>query len=370
MAAMEQWQSGAKGLSRRAVLLSTVGVPALLGAPPKGTILPPDLTRYDDPSTEFQVVRLTSAAYSSHLPACPGRAISRHSQFAVVASDRTAEMQLHWLDLKSGQNRVLAPIGYPRAFTLSTDDRTIYFRDEHSLAALPLTGTPRVVRLWEPAPGAEPVSLCASEDGTSLWFAEKAGGTATLLKLRLLPKAKPEVVVKSAEIRQPIPNPRRALVLWLSSGDTLWLGEHDGANQRRVETPAGRVLQAAWNPDGQSVLYLHETADRVATLREQDVDSRADRLVAKTSQYACFARNADATVFAGASRSKAGPYVLLMLRVTRRELALCEHRSSEAAASGLAFSPDSRRLVFEGDKEGKPVVYSVKLDRLVEETES
>jgi len=137
-----------------------------------------------------------------------------------------------------------------------------------------------------------------------------------------------------------------------------------------VETPAGRVLQAAWNPDGQSVLYLHETADRVATLREQDVDSRADRLVAKTSQYACFARNADATVFAGASRSKAGPYVLLMLRVTRRELALCEHRSSEAAASGLAFSPDSRRLVFEGDKEGKPVVYSVKLDRLVEETES
>ena len=127
-----------------------------------------------------------------------------------------------------------------------------------------------------------------------------------------------------------------------------------------------------WSPDGQSVLYLHEpgaAAESVA-IREQEVDSRADRLVAKTSQYACFARNANATVFLGSSRSKAGPYVLLLLRIARRELPLCEHRSRDASASSLAFSPDSQRLFFQGDNEGRPVVYSMTLDKLVEKTEA
>jgi oligogalacturonide lyase len=169
-----------------------------------------------------------------------------------------------------------------------------------------------------------------------------------------------------------VPNPRRALVLWRSAGDSLWLCEHDGANLRRLDTPAGTVRQAMWSPDGQSVLYLHDpgaAAESVA-IREQEVDSRADRLVAKTSQYACFARNANASVFLGSSRSKAGPYVLLLLRITRRELALCEHRSHDASASSLAFSPDSQRLFFQGDSEGQPVVYSMKIEKLVEKTEA
>jgi oligogalacturonide lyase len=75
-------------------------------------------------------------------------------------------------------------------------------------------------------------------------------------------------------------------------------------------------------------------------------------------------------VFAGASRSKASPYALLMLRVTQRELTLCEHRSRDAAASAIAFSPDSQRLFFQGDKEGQMAVYSMRLERLVEKTES
>ena len=141
---------------------------------------------------------------------------------------------------------------------------------------------------------------------------------------------------------------------------------------RRIETPPGKVLQAMWSPDGQSLLYLHDPGSpgESVAIREQDVDGRADRLLAKTSQYACFARNANATVFLGASRSKASPYLLLLLRLTRRELTLSEHRAHEAATASVMFSPDSQHVFFQGDREGKPVVYWVRVDRLIEKTES
>ena len=372
MAAMKQWQPRANRLSRRALLAAGASVPALAGAPPRGVLMPADGSRFDDPSTDFGVQRLTRASYASYLPARPARAVARHAEFVILASDRSGSMQLQHLDMKSGQSHLLAPISHPRAFTLSADDRLVYYHDQDSLFALTLTGTPRVIRQSESAHPLDTSPLCVSEDGTSLWFTAQADESVGLMKLRLGARGEPALVVKQAEINEPMPNPRRGLVLWRSTGDTVWLCEHDGANLRRMETPAGRVRQAVWSPEGQSVLYLHEPAagGESVAIREQDVDSRADRLVARTSQYACFARNANATVFVGASRSKAGPYVLLMVRLTRRELALCEHHSGDAFACSLNFSPDSQRLFFQGDNEGKSVIYSMKLDRLVEATDA
>jgi oligogalacturonide lyase len=214
-------------------------------------------------------------------------------------------------------------------------------------------------------------SLAPTEDGTALWFAVNAGDCA-LMRLRLGSKSDAEQVLRhDAAILEPAPNPRRALVAWRCGDGSAWLCEQDGGKKRRLDVPPGRVLQVLWSADGNSVLYLHDPGvqGEAISIREQEVDSRADRLVAKTSQFACFARNANATVFAGASRSKASPYALLLLRLTRRELTLCEHRSRDASASAIAFSPDSQRLLFQGDKEGQPAVYSIKLERLVEKTE-
>ena len=327
---------------------------------------------YEDPTTEFEVRRLTQPSYSSYLPAWPGRAVSRRSEFAIVATDRTGSLQLQRLDLKSGQSRVLAPLSDPRAFTLSADDRTVYYHDQDSVFAVPIVGASRGVRLWQfrasrAAQSLVPLgrrhrALVQHNDGPGRRADETAIGRS----------GEPALVLQQAGLREPVPNPRRSLVLWRSVEDSLWLCQHDGANLRRLDTPAGTVRQAMWSPDGQSVLYLHEpaAAGESVAIREQEVDSRADRLVAKTSQYACFARNANATVFVGASRSKAGPFVLLLLRITHRELALCEHRSRDASASSLAFSPDSQRLLFQGDAEGKPVVYSMHIEKLVEKTEA
>jgi oligogalacturonide lyase len=74
-------------------------------------------------------------------------------------------------------------------------------------------------------------------------------------------------------------------------------------------------------------------------------------------------------VFAGASRSKASSYILILLRVTRRELALCEHHASDPSLVSVVFAPDSRNIVFVSDRHGKPALYRVPVQRFVEETD-
>ena len=95
-----------------------------------------------------------------------------------------------------------------------------------------------------------------------------------------------------------------------------------------------------------------------------------DKLVAPTSQFYRFAPNANATVFLGASSSKASPTVLLLLRLTKRELTLCEHRSSDLQALNPRFSPDSQRILFQSDRNGQAALYTMKVDRLVEKTDT
>jgi len=378
MAAMDLWQPGAERFSRRRLLLAAgamlaVSAPAIKAAPGKGETLPADWSRYTDPSTEFELQRLTQPAYASHLCAPPGRAIARRGDFVILATDRTGSLQLQRLDLKSGQSRVLTSAAHlsPTAFALSTDDRTVYYLDGTGVFSVSL-GSLRVSPLWEaPSTLDGTSSLAPSDDGTTLWYAVNSGGGA-LMKLRLGSKPEANQLLRhDTAILEPAPNPRRALVVWRSSDGSAWLCEQDGGKKRRLDVPPGRVLQLLWSADGNSVLYLHDPGvqGEAVAIREQEVDSRADRLVAKTSQFACFARNANATVFAGASRSKASPYALLLLRLTRREMTLCEHRSRDASSSAITFSPDSQRLLFQGDKEGHPAVYSIKLERLVEKTE-
>ncbi len=83
-----------------------------------------------------------------------------------------------------------------------------------------------------------------------------------------------------------------------------------------------------------------------------------------------FGRNGDASVFIGASGSKASPHVLLLLRVTRREFTLAEHRASDPAMVAPIFAPASQRIFFTSDRHGKPALYTMSVERFVEETET
>ena len=105
------------------------------------------------------------------------------------------------------------------------------------------------------------------------------------------------------------------------------------------------------------------------TLLEYSLDTGKESLVGKTSNFVHFGRNADSSVFVGASASKAQAFILIMLRITRRELALCEHKSSDPTTVAPVFSPNSQRIYFQSDRLGKSAVFSVAVERLVENTD-
>jgi hypothetical protein len=68
----------------------------------------------------------------------------------------------------------------------------------------------------------------------------------------------------------------------------------------------------------------------------------------------------------GASRSKAQPNVVLLLRSAKREMTICQHHASHPLTVWPSFSPDSKRVYFQSDEEGKPAIYSVNVEQLVE----
>ena len=280
--------------------------------------MPADWGRYTDPSTEFEVLRLTDAAYESHLAAPPARSMTRGSDQLLYTSTRSGSMQAWLLQMKDGRSRLLTQAAAlaPGAVTLTYDSRAILFFDGPALHYSPLNSLreQEICRLrdgWERESG--PVS---SPDGLSFYFAEQKSGRSELRRVRR-PGTTAETIASGDDgILGPTPNPRRAMICWRTRGGALYTAEIDGAGLRRIETPPGRVLQAHWSPDGQAILYLLEPAapGELNSIREQQLDSRADVLVARTSQFAAFAPNANASVFIGSSRSRANPAILIMLR--------------------------------------------------------
>ena len=71
----------------------------------------------------------------------------------------------------------------------------------------------------------------------------------------------------------------------------------------------------------------------------------------------------------GASANKSSPTILILLRITHRELTLCEHKTSQPELTSPMFSPDSQRIYFQSDRDGKPAIYCMHVDKLVEKTE-
>jgi oligogalacturonide lyase len=153
-------------------------------------------------------------------------------------------------------------------------------------------------------------------------------------------------------------------------GDSIWLANYDAQQNYRLRLADGGVPSAIWSPDGRSVLYLNVPPDthKLRNLREYTPDTNEDKAISDTTQYACFERNADGSVFVGASGSKASPHILLLVRTVRREFTLCEHRASDPRMVAPVFAPNSQHVYFGSDQHGKPAIYSMAVEKLVTET--
>jgi oligogalacturonide lyase len=341
----------------------------------KGKTFPSEWKRYQDPATEFDVYRLTDPAFSSHLPAHYNRAMSRRQGFLLFSSDRVGSKQAFRMDLKMGECRQLTQAQEldPESLTLLPDDRAFCFFDGPSLRQANLANLRdrevyRIPEGWTRGDGAS-----VTGDGVSAVFFE-ARERVSRLRLLGMAKGTATTIVEAAfPAAHPVARPRRAQVLYRQGGEALWLVNFDGRQNRRLKTaPDGNIGPAFWAPNGRTILYLHIPNDKtkLIAIREHTPDENLDKQVATTSQFASFGANGDASVFVGASRNRNSPHILILLRVTRRELTLCEHRSSDPLTVAPIFSPDSQRIYFQSDRHGKPAIYRVQVDRFVEETDS
>ena len=183
-------------------------------------------------------------------------------------------------------------------------------------------------------------------------------------------RQKAVVIAEDAGIELVMARPRQMQVVYRAATG-IFLVNLDGTGKRPLTLEPGQTGEIVWSPTGRTLLYLHIPDDpkQLITLRENYPDENADREIARTSQFASVASNGDASVFTGASRGKASAYVLILLRVTRRELTLCEHRASDANMVSPLFTPDSQSVVFVSDRHGKPALYQVKVEKFVEATQ-
>ena len=146
----------------------------------------------------------------------------------------------------------------------------------------------------------------------------------------------------------PQARPLRAQLLYRQASDAIWMVNMDGQQNRKLKLAPGRIGSAQWSTDGKTLLYLNIPEDRAQlnAIREYSPDTNTDKLVAKTSQFASFGFNRDSSVFVGASGNKSSPVVLILLRLTRRELTLCEHRASDRPPRPHAFPPTASASIF------------------------
>lgn len=359
-----------QGWTRRAVAASftAAAIRAALGKPRR---LPAEWARFNDPATEFPLLRLTDPAHSNYLPSYWNRAVSRRGNFLLFWSDRTGSPQAFRMDLKSGEleQATSAQDLDGASIALLPDDKSFCCFDGLSLRVVKLSSFKQKEIYRVPEGSRRGGGFSIAPDGSHALLVETRGATS---QLRMIPiqKGAPLTLLESPEpLSTPLGSPRSEAVLY-RRGDALWSMRYDGTENRPLAVAPGRTGPAYWSPDSNSVLYLNFPNDKgmLNSIREYDLSENTDRLVSVTTQYVHFAPNADASVFAGASGSPASPYVLLLLRVTRRELTMCEHRAGDPARVAPVFSPDSQFVFFQSDRHGKPAIYSAAVGGLVERT--
>lgn len=355
--------------SRRWFLLAAPAVPLL--AQKAKTSSP--FVRYEDPATEFPVLRLTDPSFTSLLPAHYNRAVARRGNFLIYASDAEGMMAVHRLDLKTGVSRALTEAAGldPSSITLTADERSLCCVAGGRLVQINL-GSGRVREVYRVPEGFEAKGgMSVAEDGLYAALIERQREKSRLRLVKMADGSATTLAEANEEMSDPIPRPKRASVLY-RRGDGLWIANYDAQQNYRLKLAEGELGSANWGPDGRSVFYLNYPADshRLHGIRELVPDTKEDKAVADTTQYVGFERNADASVFVGASGSKASPYLFLLVRAVKRELTLCEHRASDPKMVAPVFSPNSQSIYFGSDRHGKPAIYSMAVEKLVSETDS
>ena len=294
------------------------------------------------------------------------RFVSVKDRYLVFSSDRNGALAPFQVDLHTGTVRALANATHldPASLCLDPKERWLYFLDGDQLMRTEIAKNAKRQNAEKVAEGVGCFSI--APNGT-IFFTRKGD-----LLRRLADDAGDSMLVASGagKICRAQTAAGQGCLFTRETGTA----EHEfwyapAGTDKPVLLAKGAVSNPFWSPDGQSILFLRDVPRENVTLseiHEVGIDGKMEQCIAPTSQFAAFSPNFDASVFVGASRSKAQPNVVLLLRSAKREMTLCQHHASNAAAVSPTFSPDARRVYFQSDEDGKPALYSVNVEMLVE----
>lgn len=360
---MQRW-------SRRGFLAYSAAQCAYAEIAGKGRMFPSVAARYADPATEFVVIRLTDPQSTSLLPPPGNRAMSARG--LLYASDVSGSWQAFLMDMKTRQSKQLTEAEQldPGSLAIHPAGRGFLHFDGARLLETPFT-VGKLREVYRLPPGVEKLAgVYYNDDGQTATFVVKKAGRYQLQVLHLQRGAATTLIESPSEIRSPLPRPRHNSLAYSSNGET-WMIDIDGQHNRRLKLADGETPQVRWTTGGRTLQYLNRPPDlkKPTSLREFVPETGEDTRIAETTNFVRFQASPDSSAFVGVSGSKASPYLLLLVRSGKRELALAEHRSSDPSIVNPVFGPNNQYVLFGSDRHGKPAIYSITMEKLLSETD-
>ncbi len=335
------------------------------------SLVAPQKQEFVDPATEFKVTRWTEEGAEAALPGDLDRVLSRNDQQLLYASNRSGTWMPYILHLPSGESTLLAEAQglQPASLAFLRGDKEVIFLDGAALVRSQLR-RPRVREVYRANDGWMPSGkILLSPDDRSVAVHETRGESTRIVFVELgSGKSRTVIETASGSLAPFDIHPRYGLLLLDSRQTPVFQG---GTVPNPLSPfPAGLVLQARFNQAGDHLTYLLRSPGPPERTMLMEVALRGGRheLIANTSKFAAYSPNTNGSVFVGASDSVAQPFLLLLLRVTRREFALMEHSASKPSVVQPVFSHNSQLIFFQSDRLGKNCIFSISVKGLVEQT--
>ena len=277
-------------------------------------------------------------------PPTTGTRSRRRNVFLLFSSDRTGSPQAFRMDLKTGQSRQLTSAEELDSSSLhhaARRARLLLFRwpvaaRDELLDSARSRDIPRAGRLAAHRGGRR------IERRLARGFRRDRRTPPAALRLVSVARGTAETVTEAGWTHHAIRSRIRGAPRFSTGKATKRCGWSIpmASQNHKLKLADGHIGPARWSPDGRTVIYLHFPDDttqlhahaRARARSEPGQDGRQDQPVR------AFRMQLNGSVFVGASQNKASPYILLLLRVTRRELTMCEHHAERSAHwSRLSF---------------------------------